>query len=78
MIALLGSYMICREEQEDTLKSLRLIPVDEMKLTLSQFIWHLGKSSTEAGRKREFDRRRCDEKEGQTPRRKVGEISTRD
>ena len=28
VIALLGSYMICREEQEDTLKSLRLIPVD--------------------------------------------------
>ena len=24
VIALLGSYMICREEQEDTLKSLRL------------------------------------------------------
>lgn len=35
VIALLGSYMICREEQEDTLKSLRLIPVDEVKLTLS-------------------------------------------
>ena len=34
VIALLGSYMICREEQEDTLKSLRLIPVDEVKLTL--------------------------------------------
>ena len=33
VIALLGSYMICREEQEDTLKSLRLIPVDEVKLT---------------------------------------------
>ncbi len=36
---------------------------------------YIGKSSTEADRKREFDRRRCDEKEGQTPRRKVGEIS---
>lgn len=36
VIALLGSYMICREEQEDTLKSLRLIPVDEMKLTLAK------------------------------------------
>ena len=35
VIALLGSYMICREEQEDTLKSLRLIPVDEVKLTLA-------------------------------------------
>ena len=32
VIALLGSYMICREEQEDTLKSLRLVPVDEAKL----------------------------------------------
>lgn len=30
VIALLGSYMICREEQEDTLKSLRLIPVDSV------------------------------------------------
>ena len=36
---------------------------------------YIGKSSTEADRKREFDRRRCDEKEGQPPRRKVGEIS---
>lgn len=35
---LLGSYMICREEQEDTLKSLRLIPVDEVKLTLAKMI----------------------------------------
>lgn len=26
--------MICREEQEDTLKSLRLVPVDEAKLTV--------------------------------------------
>ena len=33
IIALLGSYTICREEQEDTLKSLRMIPVDESKLT---------------------------------------------
>ena len=38
VIALLGSYMICREEQEDTLKSLRLIPVDEVKLTLAKMI----------------------------------------
>ena len=30
--------MICREEQEDTLKSLRLIPVDEVKLTLAKMI----------------------------------------
>ena len=38
VIALLGSYMVCREEQEDTLKSLRLIPVDEVKLTLSKMV----------------------------------------
>ncbi len=36
VIALLGSYMICREEQEDTMKSLRLIPVNEMKLTVAK------------------------------------------
>ncbi|MGN7309261.1 ABC transporter permease, partial [Bacillus subtilis] len=28
VIALLGSYMICREEQEHTIDSLRLIPVN--------------------------------------------------
>lgn len=33
VIALLGSYTICREEQEDTLKALRLIPVNEVLLT---------------------------------------------
>ena len=38
VIALLGSYMICREEQEDTLKSLRLVPVDEAKLTVVKMI----------------------------------------
>lgn len=38
VIALLGSYMICREEQEDTMKSLRLVPVDEMKLNLAKMI----------------------------------------
>ena len=38
VIALLGSYMICREEQDDTLKSLRLIPIDEVKLTLAKMI----------------------------------------
>ena len=38
VIALLGSYMICREEQEDTLKSLRLVPVDEAKLTVAKMI----------------------------------------
>lgn len=30
--------MICREEQEDTLKSLRLIPIDEAKLTAAKMI----------------------------------------
>lgn len=38
VIALLGSYMVCREEQEDTLKSIRLIPVDEVKLTLAKML----------------------------------------
>lgn len=38
VIALLGSYMICREEQEDTIKSLRLIPVSETKLTAAKMI----------------------------------------
>lgn len=33
VIALMGSYMICREVQDDTLKSLKLIPVSEKKLT---------------------------------------------
>lgn len=38
VIALIGSYMICREEQEDTMKSLRLIPVNEVKLTLAKMM----------------------------------------
>ncbi len=38
VIALLGSYMICREEQDDTLKSLQLIPVDEKKLTIAKMM----------------------------------------
>ena len=38
IIALLGSYMICREEQDDTIKSLRIIPVDEEKLTAAKMI----------------------------------------
>lgn len=38
VIALLGSYIICREEQEDTLKSLRLIPVDEVRLTFVKML----------------------------------------
>ena len=36
VIALLGSYMICREEQEDTIKSLRLIPISEAKMTIAK------------------------------------------
>lgn len=38
VIALLGSYMICREEQEDTMKALRLVPIDEAKLTIAKMI----------------------------------------
>lgn len=38
VIALLGSYMICREEQEDTMKALRLIPVNESKLTIAKMM----------------------------------------
>lgn len=38
IIALLGSYMICREEQDDTIKSLRLIPINEAKLTAAKMI----------------------------------------
>ncbi len=38
VIALLGSYMICREEQEDTMKSLRIIPINEGKLTAAKMI----------------------------------------
>ena len=36
IIAMLGSYMICREEQDDTLKSLLLIPVNETALTAAK------------------------------------------
>lgn len=38
VIALLGSYMICREEHEDTMKALQLIPVNETKLTAAKMI----------------------------------------
>lgn len=38
VIALLGSYMICREEQDDTIKSLQLIPVSETNLTAAKMI----------------------------------------
>ena len=38
VISLLGSYMICREKDEDTMKSLRLIPINETKLTAAKMI----------------------------------------
>lgn len=38
VIALLGSYMVCREEQDGTMKTLRLIPVNEIKLTIAKLI----------------------------------------
>lgn len=38
VISLLGSYMICREEDEDTIKSLLLIPVNEGKLIFTKMI----------------------------------------
>lgn len=38
VISMLGSYMICREEQDDTLKSLLLIPVSEIKLTAAKMM----------------------------------------
>ena len=38
VIALLGSHMICREEQEDTIKSLRLIPISEAKMTIAKLL----------------------------------------
>lgn len=38
VIALLGSYMICREEQEGTIKYLRLIPVNEANLTAAKML----------------------------------------
>ena len=38
IIALMGSYMICREEQDDTMKSLRLIPVKPSSLVGAKLI----------------------------------------
>lgn len=38
VISMLGSYMICREEQDDTLKSLLLIPISETKLTAAKMM----------------------------------------
>ncbi|CAI6035990.1 hypothetical protein PAECIP112173_00821 [Paenibacillus sp. JJ-100] len=38
VIALLGSYLICREEQERVIDSLRLVPVNEAKLTIAKMM----------------------------------------
>lgn len=38
VISLLGSYIICREEEDDTIKSLRLIPINEAQLTAAKLI----------------------------------------
>ncbi|MGX4601802.1 ABC transporter permease [Faecalimicrobium sp. JNUCC 81] len=38
VISLLGSYMICREEDDDTIKSLLLIPINETKLIATKMI----------------------------------------
>lgn len=38
VIALLGSYMICREAEDDTLKSLLLVPVSETRLTAAKML----------------------------------------
>ncbi len=38
VISMLGSYLICREEQDNTLKSLLLIPVSETKLTAAKML----------------------------------------
>lgn len=38
VISLLGSYIICREEDDDTIKSLLLIPVNETKLIATKMI----------------------------------------
>ncbi|HEO5309349.1 TPA: ABC transporter permease [Streptococcus agalactiae] len=38
LIALFGGYIICREEREDVLKSLRLIPIDESNMITAKMI----------------------------------------
>lgn len=38
VIALMGSYIICREDTDDTIKSLRLIPINEVQLTVAKMI----------------------------------------
>lgn len=42
VIALMGSYMICREEEEDTIKALKLIPISEAKLTSAKMMITFG------------------------------------
>lgn len=42
VVALLGTYIICREEEDDTMKSLRMIPVQESKLTGAKMILAFG------------------------------------
>lgn len=44
VIALLGCYIICREEQEDTMKSLQIIPVSRMRLTAAKLVIIFGLS----------------------------------
>lgn len=44
VVALLGSYMICREEEDGTLKALRMIPINEMKLTAAKMLVAFGAS----------------------------------
>ena len=38
LIALFGGYIICREEQEDVFKSLKLIPIDERNMITAKMI----------------------------------------
>lgn len=38
VVSLIGSYMICREEDEDVMKSLLIIPINETKLTTAKMI----------------------------------------
>lgn len=38
LITLFGGYIICREEQEDVLKSLKLIPIDESNMITAKMI----------------------------------------
>ena len=42
VISLLGTYMICREEDEDTIKSLLIIPINETKLIFAKMIITFG------------------------------------